>query len=99
MRAERFDGVTLYREIDALGGTAESEHDKGYVAAIDDVLAILSRRGFSEHRSPYSDVIDALTPVLDDLGVPGSDGWTGGHVHTTDLDRLQAAIAQVEQLA
>ncbi len=42
-------GVSLYREIDALGGTASTDHERGYVAAIDDVLAILTRRGFSEH--------------------------------------------------
>jgi hypothetical protein len=87
--------VSLYREIDALGGYGEGEWHKGYSEALSAVLAILDRRGFTEHRTPYSDVIDALTPILDDLGVPGSDGWTEGYVHTTDLDRLQAAIAQV----
>lgn len=91
--------VTLYREIDALGGTGMLSEDeswsRGYNEALSDVLAILDRRGFSEHRSPYSGVIDALTPILDDLGVPGSDGWTNGYVHTTDLDRLMSEIARL----
>ncbi len=92
--------VSIYREIDALGGTdmsSEGENwSRGYSEALSDVLKILKRRGFSEHRTPYSDVIDALTPILDDLGVPGSDGWTNGYVHETDLNRLQAAIAAVQ---
>lgn len=40
--------VTLYREIDALGGQGTSEWSKGYNEAIEDVLIILARRGYSE---------------------------------------------------
>lgn len=40
--------TTLYREIDALGGTANTEWGGGYGEALDDVLAILTRRGFTE---------------------------------------------------
>jgi hypothetical protein len=93
--------VTLYREIDALGGAAmsgsvydQAYHD-GYSKALDLVFEILERRGFSEHGDPIAAVIDAIKPILDDLGVPGSDGWTEGYAHVTDLDRLQAAIAEV----
>lgn len=52
-------GVSLYREIDALGGAAESEWGQGYSQALTDVLAILSRRGFSE-------AADAATSVFGD---------------------------------
>jgi hypothetical protein len=41
--------VTLYREVDALGGTADNDLERGYISAITDVLEILERRGFSEH--------------------------------------------------
>ena len=43
--------VTLYREIDALGGyhDPEDQRDVGYGEALTAVLAILQRRGFSEH--------------------------------------------------
>jgi len=91
--------VTLYREIDALGGSgmpSEGENwSRGYSEALSDVLSILSRRGFSEHHSPVTDLVSALTPILSDIGQAGADGWTNGYVHTTDLDRLQQAIAQV----
>lgn len=42
--------VSLYREIDALGGVPDPAHQSsvGYCQAIADVLAILDRRGFSE---------------------------------------------------
>ena len=91
--------VTLYREIEALGGAGTGEWHAGYVDAISEVLNILQRRGFTEFRTPYVAVLNALTPILDDLGVPGSDGWTSGYAHVTDIDRLQAAIAKVEALA
>lgn len=57
VKAER--GVTLYREIDALGGTGTGRWHDGYSDAIGVVLDILQRRGFSE-------VADA-TPSLDNL--------------------------------
>jgi len=45
--------VTLYREIDALGGTgmpAEGESwSRGYSEALSDVLSILTKRGFTEY--------------------------------------------------
>jgi hypothetical protein len=44
--------VSLYREIDALGGTGGGEWHAGYVAAISEVLNVLERRGFSESQSP-----------------------------------------------
>jgi len=50
--------VTLWREIDALGGTSlaqsdyERGHDAGYDKALEQVLAILTRRGYSEHDDP-----------------------------------------------
>lgn len=46
--------ITLYREIDALGGAADTStpynnaHEDGYSAALTDVLAILAKHGFSE---------------------------------------------------
>jgi len=50
--------VTLFREIDALGGTgmpAEGESwSRGYSEALSDVLSILTKRGFTEHADPHS---------------------------------------------
>lgn len=40
--------ATLYREIDALGGTGTGDWHEGYSKALNDVLSILIRRGFSE---------------------------------------------------
>lgn len=87
------NAVNLYREIDALGGTGEGEWHKGYCEALTDVLAILKRRGFSELDDPIDELCAAVEAVLVDLGAPGQDGWTSGYAHTTDLDRLQQAIA------
>lgn len=93
---------TLYREIDALGGEPQSasEYDRiwndGYSAALTAALAILERRGFTEAADAHTAIIDALEPILDDLGRPGEDGWTDGYAHVTDLDRLQQAIAQAQ---
>jgi hypothetical protein len=42
--------VTLYREIDALGGVSQGPWDDGYSAALTDVLLILMKRGFSEEQ-------------------------------------------------
>jgi hypothetical protein len=47
--APKQGGVTLYREIDALGGTGQGEWSEGYSAAIGDVLTLMDARGFSEH--------------------------------------------------
>jgi len=40
--------VTLYREIDALGGSGEGDWHKGYSEALEDVLALLAKRGFTD---------------------------------------------------
>lgn len=40
--------VTLYREVDALGGTPREDYERGYNTALRHVLEILVRRGFSE---------------------------------------------------
>jgi hypothetical protein len=47
--APKQGGVTLYREIDALGGTGDGEWSEGYSAALGDVLTLMDARGFSEH--------------------------------------------------
>jgi len=51
--------VTLWREIDALGGSFGPDGDSaawgsGYSEALTDVLAILERRGHSEHEEPLT---------------------------------------------
>lgn len=38
----------LYREVDALGGAANNEFDRGYAKAIDEVLSILRTAGFGD---------------------------------------------------
>lgn len=52
-------GVSVYREIDALGGTTDlGDYSAGYREALDEVIAILEQRGFTEHADPapvYSD--------------------------------------------
>lgn len=54
--------VTLYREIDALGGAGDGDWHKGYSEALTDVLAILSKRGFTEFTAtPPSPALDAAT--------------------------------------
>ncbi len=88
--------TTLHREINALGGVPSDQYGKGYNDAIGEVLAILERRGFTEAGDAHTAIIDALGPILDDLGRPGEDGWTDGYAHVTDLDRLQQAIAQAQ---
>lgn len=42
------EGVTLYREVDALGGTGEGDWHAGYTEALTEVLNILTKRGFTE---------------------------------------------------
>jgi len=46
------EAVTLFREVDALGGTGMPEEgeswSRGYSEALSDVLSILAKRGFSE---------------------------------------------------
>jgi hypothetical protein len=45
--------VRLWREVDALGGAENGEsYSRGYSEALSDVLAILERRGFTEHADP-----------------------------------------------
>jgi hypothetical protein len=53
--------VTLYREIDALGGTPGNDWDRGYCEALNDVLAILTKRGFSEAADAPADLLEALS--------------------------------------
>lgn len=93
--------ATLYREIEALGGVQEGTgeynagwHD-GYTRALELVLEILTKRGFSEFGDPIEDLCIATEAVLTDLGRPGADGWTEGYAHTTDIDRLTQAISVV----
>lgn len=58
--------VTLYREIDALGGApnSSSDYDKayndGHGAALDAALEILAKRGFSEAEDAYPEALIAL---------------------------------------
>jgi hypothetical protein len=47
--AQDVTGTTLFREIDALGGTPSSDWDEGYNEALSDVLQILTKRGFTEY--------------------------------------------------
>jgi hypothetical protein len=58
--------VTLYREIDALGGVADNDLERGYVSAIEDVLAILERRGFTEEADASADLVEALEFYADE---------------------------------
>lgn len=53
--------VRLWREVDALGGVPIAGHsyDEGFCAAIADVLAILERRGFTEHTEPLDRLAEA----------------------------------------
>lgn len=91
--------VTLYREVDALGGApmSSSDYDRawsdGYGKALDLVLAILTKRGFSEFGDPIEALCVASEAVLTDLGQAGADGWTEGYAHVTDIDRLSQAIS------
>jgi hypothetical protein len=50
--------VRLWREVDALGGARDEDDLKsiGYSNALDDVLAILERRGFTEHADPLDEL-------------------------------------------
>lgn len=63
--------VTLFREIDALGGAATTTFDAPYVRAISDVLQILERRGFSAEADAITreqfDVVE-VAQLLDRLG-------------------------------
>lgn len=47
-RLDAKEGVTLYREVDALGGTGEGDWHAGYTEALTEVLNILTKRGFTE---------------------------------------------------
>jgi hypothetical protein len=47
-RQNSAESVTLWAEVSALEGVDQSEWDNGYHAALDYVLAILTRRGFTE---------------------------------------------------
>ena len=56
--------VTLFREVDALGGTGMPEEgeswSRGYSEALSDVLSILAKRGFSEQ----SDARPSPSPAI-----------------------------------
>ncbi|MGN7160854.1 hypothetical protein [Sphingomonas sp. SAFR-052] len=102
-------GVTLYREIDALGGTANTDHERGYVAAIDDVLAILSRRGFSEATDAGAVPIavdvselrcriqDALLASLGDV-YDCTRVWSAWNVGTMDQDDFEPVLNRLDEL-
>lgn len=82
--------ATLYREIDALGGSATTDRDRGYVAAINDVLTILAKRGFSEEAD--------ATGVLDNAPKPLTVrelGEYGRYIHGADyFDNSIEAVVQ-----
>jgi hypothetical protein len=65
-------GVTLYREIDALGGAYSMDPDpaaraywEGGKDMLEDVLAILEQRGFSEAADAGADLLEALKIASD----------------------------------
>ena len=59
--------MTLYREIDALGGTHNSDFLRGYVSAVDDVLAILTKRGFTEDADATPLMYGDMCALLGDM--------------------------------
>ena len=52
--------TTLWREVDALGGQEAGGWAEGHRTAISDVLAILERRGFTEHADADSEESDPV---------------------------------------
>lgn len=54
--------VTLWREIDALGGSVEDDYDRGHSMALRGVLDLLEKRGHSEFVDPQADLLAALKP-------------------------------------
>ena len=99
--------VTLYREIDALGGTATTEWGGGYGEALDDVLTILSSRGFNEE----ADATPALDRMRDQLrhyigsemlpqspksgyGSTKTSGWNAALVPEWQLRQWEAVTRQ-----
>lgn len=59
-KASHTPGTTLFREIDALGGVAVDQWERGYARALDDALTILKRRGFTEEADPSLELLGAL---------------------------------------
>lgn len=76
---------TLYREIDALGGSSASSWEKGYEQALTDVLSILTKRGHSEHCDPS---LDALVTLND----AGRTAWHFQHRDTNATHGFAAAL-------
>ena len=80
--------VSLYREIDALGGIGDGDWHEGYSQALDDVLAILTRRGFSEK----SDAVDHRLIMAAEDALP----WIRSRAGCEPIaERIEKAIAQV----
>lgn len=40
-------------------------------------------------------LLGIIDTIVGDLGPAGSDGWTDGYVHVTDLDRLKQAVIEM----
>ncbi len=82
--------ATLYREVDALGGTGEGDWHKGYSEALTDVLAILAKRGFSEAADAASGSDTAPKPLTS-----RELGEYGRYIHGADyFDNSIEAVAQ-----
>ena len=91
--------VTLYREVDALGGVAMSSSDydraynDGYSQALDLVLAILAKRGFSELAD--ADAPELLKAAWAALSAANELGLSSSEFPRT---QLETAIASAEPL-
>lgn len=59
---EKLNG--LWREVDALGGSALTAEDNAYCYGVERALRILEESGFSEGRSDASDEINSLREQL-----------------------------------
>lgn len=57
----------LWREVDALGGTARTEYDVGYCQGVLQASIKLEEAGFSEGQSKAADTIEALCAERDRL--------------------------------
>jgi len=91
--------LSLYREIDALGGTADNDLERGYVSAITDVLEILERRGFSErtdapqHNAELKEANGELLAALVKLDRTGREAWHFQHQDTNAQIGFATALA------
>lgn len=64
-------GVTLYREVDALGGAGSDQWEIGYNAGIRDALAVLEKRGFCETADASAELVVALQELADVFALSG----------------------------